>query len=823
LFIINLNKNKTMKKAYIAILIGFLWVQCIGIVRGAYTDPLIENENKGEIRGKVVDVNGDPVIGAQVLLSGTLIGEVTDFDGKFVMSNLKEQTYKLVITAVGFSTIEWTVLASKDDVKEVLIQFQTTGAEFPEIVVLGKSDRLFSKIPGSAAFIGAKEINKVQPLSGNEVFRRVAGLHAVDEEGLGMRLNLGIRGLDPDRSRNVLVLEDGIPVALAPYGEPELYFTPTMDRMAGVEVLKGSGQILFGPQTIGGVINYQSLNPPAESKGLVRMNVGQGGFFSTFLSYGNSVGAVGYQINYLKKRADQVGLTGFDMDDLNTKFLLRLSDKSTLSLKASIYQEISNSTYIGMTQSMYDQGGLDFVHMAPDDLLKVRRIAGSASHDYKINNKLSLKTTAFAFETTRNWRRQDFSSNGEENTKPNNWTGVTWGDESIPNGAIYMRNSTGNRNRRFEVAGLESSLKWEYNVFNLDNKLIVGGRYLHERAYEQRINGSNKTASSGNLVEDEIRTGEAISAYFQNKTQINKQWQVHFGARLENFQYERDILRRSFAGQVKDTSLVRENTITEIIPGAGFSYNPWSKFNVFGGVHSGFAPPRVKDAISGAGEVYELDAERSTNWELGLRTEAGRGLFLELTGFYTKFSNQVIPVSESSGAAGFGLINGGETTYQGIEGSVVADFGRIFNFDKYTLLLDINYTWVDARFAGDRIFQGESVVGNRTPYAPELLLNSSLTFEAATGWSIRFTVTHVGDQFTDPVNSIAPAANGRNGLIESYTIVDASLIVPIGNTGWVVNGAVKNLMDERYIVSRRPQGIRVGMHRFVTAGLTYQF
>jgi Fe(3+) dicitrate transport protein len=812
-----------MKKAFIAVLMGLLMVQYIGIAKGASTDPITENVHRGEIRGKVVDVNGDPVIGAQILLSGTLIGEVTDFDGKFSISNLKEQTYKLIVTAIGFPTIEWTVLASKDNIEEILIQFQTTGAEFPEIVVLGKSDRLFSKIPGSAAFVGAKEINKIQPLSGNEVFRRVPGLHAVDEEGLGMRLNLGVRGLDPDRSRNVLVLEDGIPVALAPYGEPELYFTPTMDRMAGVEVLKGSGQLLFGPQTIGGVINYQSLNPPAESSGLVRMNVGQGGFFSTFLSYGNTVGNLGYQINYLKKRADQVGLTGFDLDDLNTKFLLKLSDKSTLSLKASIYHETSNSTYVGMTQSMYDQGGLDFEHMAPDDLLKVRRLAGSATHEYKMNNKLSLKTTAFAFETTRNWRRQDFSSNGEENIKPNNWTGVTWGDDSIANGAIYMRNSTGNRNRRFEVAGLESSLKWDYNLFNMDNNLIIGGRYLHERAYEQRINGSTKTASSGNLVEDEIRTGEAISTYFQNKTQINNQLQVHFGARLENFQYERDILRRSFAGQLRDTSLVRESGLTEIMPGAGFSYNPLSKVNIFGGVHAGFAPPRVKDAISGAGEVYELDAERSTNWELGLRTQAGRGLFFELTGFYTKFSNQVIPVSESSGAAGFGLVNGGETTYRGIEGSVVIDFGRMLNFDKYTVLWDINYTLVDARFAGDRIFQGEPVVGNRTPYAPELLLNSSLTFEAATGWSIRLTATHVGDQYTDPVNSLTPSPNGRNGLIESYTIVDASLLVPLGKTGWIVNGSVKNLMNERYIVSRRPQGIRVGMHRFVTAGLTYQF
>jgi len=84
----------------------------------------------------------------------------------------------------------------------------------------------------------------------------VTGLHAVDEEGIGLRLNLGVRGLNPDRSRNILMLEDGVPISLAPYGEPEMYYTPSIDRMARLEVLKGSGSILFGPQTIGGVINY---------------------------------------------------------------------------------------------------------------------------------------------------------------------------------------------------------------------------------------------------------------------------------------------------------------------------------------------------------------------------------------------------------------------------------------------------------------------------------------------------------------------------------------------------------------------------------------
>ncbi|WP_332913406.1 TonB-dependent receptor plug domain-containing protein [Algoriphagus boritolerans] len=200
----------------------------------------------------------------------------------------------------------------------------------------------FSKVPGSVSFLDKSEIKSLKPISGNEVLRRMPGVHVVDEEGLGMRVNIGIRGLDPDRSRSVLVLEDGVPVALAPYGEPELYYSPAIDRMAGIEVLKGSGQLLYGPQTIGGVVNYITPNPPQEEEGSVRIQGGQGGFYSGLVNYGNTFGNTGLQVNLLRKGAENVGPTEFKITDFNTKFLFSLNEKSELGLKLGVYNELSN-------------------------------------------------------------------------------------------------------------------------------------------------------------------------------------------------------------------------------------------------------------------------------------------------------------------------------------------------------------------------------------------------------------------------------------------------------------------------------------------------
>jgi len=210
--------------------------------------------------------------------------------------------------------------------------------EMPQIDVIGQPARLV-RIPGSATVIRSEVLNRTQSVSGLEVLRKVAGIHAVEEEGLGMRANIGIRGLDPDRSRTILVMEDGVPVSLAPYGEPELYYSPAIDRMVGVEVLKGSGSILFGPQTIGGVVNYITANPPAVPTTQAVIRGGQNAFFTARVSHGATNGNTGYQVNYLRKSGKGVGIIDYGIHDLSAKFKHVLAANSMLGVKVGVYDD----------------------------------------------------------------------------------------------------------------------------------------------------------------------------------------------------------------------------------------------------------------------------------------------------------------------------------------------------------------------------------------------------------------------------------------------------------------------------------------------------
>lgn len=774
-----------------------------------------ENTSRHHLRGNIVNNETEAIGNAFVTLEGTVYSTVTDLDGNFILRNIPEGNYKLIVQVLGYQKKAIDVPVNEESTKDLNIILLESMYDMPQIVVLGNRHGLFDRVPGSVSVIDKMQIERISPVSGNEVFRNTPGVNVVDEEGVGLRVNIGIRGLDPGRSRSVLIMEDGIPVALKPYGEPEMYYTPAIERMEGVEIIKGSGSILFGPQTVGGVINYITADPPAESEGTVKLTGGEGGFFTGMLQYGNSFGNSGVSINYLRKQADAVGITSYRINDLNTKFRMDISEKSSLGLKIGVYDEVSNSTYVGMTTSMYESGDYDNVVLAPNDELEVRRYSLSATHQIKFNKNIRLRTTAFGYTTTRNWLRQDYSY-----TPVADMTGVIWGDTSVANGAIYLRDRTGNRNRQFEVAGIEPRLSVNYRLGSLGNELETGMRFLYERAFEQRINGPMGDVRSGDLRDDEIRTGYALSAYAQNRIIVNSKLSFTAGLRLENYEYERDILRTNFT----DTTILAGSSTTSLIPGAGFSYRFTRLASLYGGVHRGFAPPRIKDAISSDGEAYQLDAEDSWNYELGIRSTPLNGLSFEVTGFFMDFNNQIIPVAEFAGGAGAGLINGGSTRHLGAEFGFSVDPGILAN-TNWSFLLRSSFTYVNAYYNEDRFVgtDGVNIKNNKTPYSPEILLYNALNITSPFGWYLYLQANYTGEQFADPLNTVEASANGRVGLIPSHLVLNASTGYKVEPWNTTFSLSVKNITDERYISTRRPQGIRVGLPRFITAGINFNF
>ncbi len=812
------------------------------IVESVLNAKVPAKEYTSNIYGRVIaDEDGAPFV--TVYIKGTSYGTATDSEGYFMLVDLPAGIHTVRVQGIGYRSSEKIVEVGDNEASELLFEIERDVLLMEQVIVSGSRIGLLQYLPGSAGSINRRDLQAISPLSGNEVLRSVTGIHVVEEEGAGLRANIGVRGLDPDKSRNVLILEDGIPVALSPYGEPEMYYTPSIDRMSGIEVLKGSGSILYGPQTIGGVINYITADPPVESSGSVRISGGQGGYFSGLASYGNTYGNTGFDINYLRRQADNLGPTRFALNDINGKLRFSSSPRSSATIKIGIYDEGSNSTYVGLTQAMYEAGGHDHAMLAPNDNLEVRRYSASLNHRFSPGDNLQVTTIAYGYTTTRNWRRQDFTYNSNSSEL----TGDVWGDNSLPGGMLYLRNSTGNRNRQFEVAGLENRARYNYRVQGVQSILDAGLRLHYERAYEQRVNGTSATAVSGDLRDDEIRTGHAFSTWLQNKAFLNERVSLTAGLRTEMLNYERNILRSSF----EDVSIINNTSVTELIPGAGINYNFNERNGIFAGIHRGFAPPRIKDAISSSGEDMQLDAERSWNFELGARTGLEGVARFETTLFMMDFSNQVIPVSESSGAQGTGYINAGSTRHTGAEGELVLYLSQVTGLPG-ELTAGVNSTFTRSVFRGDRfvvqrIANGPvddtvfvNIKGNRTPYAPAVTSSAFIQYQGRNGFGARIGGQFTGSQYSDVLNTGAVGdwfdralndpdynylqanANGRLGEIPGFIVINVAAWYDLPN-GLTLNLNVKNLLNERYIASRRPQGIRVGLPRMFNAGMAFSF
>ena len=159
-------------------------------------------------------------------------------------------------------------------------------------------------IGGSSCRVNNTQLQKMNQADINKVLRSMPGIQVRDEEGFGLRPNIGLRGTPVNRSAKITIMEDGILMAPAAYADPAAYYFPTFARTSGIEVLKGSSQIKYGPYTIGGAINLLSTSIPDTFKAFAQASYGSFAMNQQRFWVGDSKGQLSYlfEINRLASR-----------------------------------------------------------------------------------------------------------------------------------------------------------------------------------------------------------------------------------------------------------------------------------------------------------------------------------------------------------------------------------------------------------------------------------------------------------------------------------------------------------------------------------------
>ena len=767
------------------------------------------------LSGRVLDQNSAAIKGATVTLSQSSrvsSTSITDETGSFNFSGIPPGKYQLRVTQESFLPVDVTVvLNSGENQSRDIVLFPGTIAE---AVVITSSHLVTNleaaeRIPGSVEIVDAKTLENSRAFTSTEVLRKAAGVNTRDEEGLGLRPNIGIRGLNPTRSTKVLLLEDGIPLTYAPYGDNASYYHPPIDRFESVEVLKGSGQILYGPQTIGGVINYITRTPPSSRSGSILLTGGNRSYFNGHLNFGDTIGNTGLLFEYTRKQgqgARENVRSG--LNDFNFKSISSLTSQQALTARFNYYSEDSNVTYSGLREDEFraNPRGNPF----RNDFFYGDRLGASLTHAYIFSPEVVLTTNLYGSYFRRHWWRQ--SSNSNE--RPN--------DSSDPlcGGMANLNTTCGNqgRLRRYWFAGIEPRLHVETRLFGNRNEADFGFRAHFEDQERRQKNGDRPFSRDGVLVENNERRNQAYSGFAQNRF-ILGDLIITPGVRIEHINFERTNRLLNVAGKT---------SLTQIIPGLGVSYNPGGKITLFAGVHRGFAPPRTEDIINNTtGGSVDLDPELSWNYEVGLRRRFNRGIGVEATFFRLDYSNQIVP---SSLAGGIGSIftNGGKTLHQGVEISGQFDAASTFNW-LHNIYFRGAYTFLPiAEFRGNRFssvpgFSTTRVAGNRLPYAPEHLFNGSVGYSNRSGFDGFIEAVYASSQFGEDLNLRAPInASGQTGPIPSYTIWNATANYNVEKLHTTFFVTTKNLFDRLYIADRA-RGIIPGPPRLIQAGIKFRF
>ena len=787
----------------------------IAAICAALVQPAIAQRRFAALSGKIVDPTGAAIASASITVQRDSAGFVrqlsADGEGAFQLVDLLPGEYTVAVDSAGFTKGTERIVLQAGQTRRLDFMLQI-GSLNEDVVVLatevsGNNERL-RRLPGSVDVIGRETLEGANVMTTSEALRKVAGLHVRDEEGLGLRPNIGIRGLNPTRSTKVLLLEDGIPLTYAPYGDNASYYHPPIERFERVEVFKGGAQIGYGPQTISGLVNYITPMPPTRSSGAVHLAGGNRSYFNGHANYGNTIGRTGFLVDYMRKQADGARENiHSDLNDVNLKLTQNVGRSQVWTLRSNYYSEDSNITYSGLRQDEW----LANPRANPfgNDFFYVDRYGTSATHGYTFNGNIALTTNAYFTSFRRHWWRQ--SSNSGQ--RPNDA-----GDPAC-GGMANLNTTCGNegRLRQYYTFGVEPRLRVHYAAFGIANEADFGVRVHFEKQDRRQENGATPTARSGQLVEDNLRRNQAYSTFALNRLLFGN-WTITPGVRLEHVRFERTNRLPSANGATGDTEL------TQVIPGLGASYTIGSRVTTFAGVHRGFAPPRTEDVIGITGGVIDLDAELSWNYELGARTELARGVRIDGTFFRMDYENQIVPAS-LAGGIGATLTNGGSTLHQGMELVGRVDTAPMLD-TMHNVSLRLAYTavpvakYTGARFSNIPGFSAVSITGNRLPYAPEHLVTFGVGYALPRGLDLQLELVRGTDQFGDDLNTIEGTADGQRGRIPGYTMWNSAVNYDLGRA--TVFFTVKNLLDDTFIVDRT-RGILPSSPRMLQIGIRARF
>lgn len=682
------------------------------------------------------------------------------------------------------------------------------------LVVVGDQQADAARLPGTATVLDSQLLEQHRYQNVQQTLRMAPGVNAVDEDGYGRRLNVGLRGGRSVRSLKTLILEDGIPLAPNPYNDPGLYMGPAYERYASVEVVKGSGQILYGPHTVAGLVNFKTRDPGEEQGGKLDVAVdsfgGVRGLVGVDVPLGESVMLTGdlYALDTDGfRRYDHVTLT-----DLAPRLLWTVSPEHSLEFRASHTAEQSNLTYQGLSEQDFEDDAYNRYQFTSRDSFDGERTALAVRHRWDLAAAGSLLNTVYYQLTDRVWDRAEYAYDATNQT----YTGRTVTTAGVTRDASA-------RDRSYYHGGVESRWNHDFALGSVPTTVDAGAR-IHVEGQENATRDHEVVSGDYLTRQVDERDTLALAGWAQASFAVGAGVTVIPGVRVEALTIDSE---RTINNYAETSGLAGDSSTSEVLPGLGLTWQALQAVQLYGGVHRGFSPPSYSQAVSSTGEDNELDSELSWNYEVGVRWTHGEVGYADAAFFYVDYENII-----AQGIAGGPQINGGEALHSGAEFLTEWDLLGLTNggsSDGIRVPARLALTVLSAEYQSD-VYSGSTLVaedGNTIEYAPELGFSLSLgvqDFGPRKSFGITLTGTYIGEQFADGLNTEEVSADGSVGELDSVFLLDLATRYAPEGASYEVYFTIENALDEEYAAYRRGgQGTVAGAPLKASLGVAAEF
>ena len=716
--------------------------------------------------------------------------------------------------------------------------------DMEHLAIFGSAQAV-NDVPGSAHMISQAELEKFDFTDIMRTLTSVPGVYVLEEDGYGLRPNIGMRGTGQNRSEKVTIMEDGVLAAPAPYSAPSAYYFPTAGRMQQVEVLKGTSSAMYGPRTTGGVVNMLSRSIPEDAlAGQVNLSAGQDGFGKAHAYVGGAGQNVSSVFEVFRYQADGFkdvnhtgDDTGFVKNDIMAKVMINSDTDAKyyqeLEFKLKYSDEDSDETYMGLTEADFNSNPYSRYSASQLDNMDTSHKQLQVNHHIKLSDRFTLGTTAYFNEFSRNWYKTSkvgtwaTDDNGEYILDENNEHVIDKASLSgggIDKAAAFDRDANNEllyvdvkaNSRDYESKGIQTVLDADFGA----HQVKFGARYHEDEmdrfqwvdnytmdsSYEMTLANAGIHGADSNRID----SAEAVALFVHDEYTVGD-FIINAGLRYEDMTISRKDWAKGVIDRNEPLKKDVSNDVEVLLPSLAVTYRATDDLVIIGGIQKGFAPPAPGNE--------ETENEESINYELGFRynKEALRG---EALFFYSDYDNMHGNCTASQGCEEENIgnqYNAGEVKVSGLE----VKTGYEFAAGALTIPVDLTYTFTETEFQNS--FKsgldtwGTVTAGDELPYVPENQLQLTVGV-VGEKWRGDVLVRYMDEMRT----TAGQGAAASDEVINSRTVVDMAAHYSVADNQEITFN-VDNLLDKEYMATRTHGSIMVGKPRSVTLGYKYSF